>query len=339
MDVLIEALGFAGKGFVVFVTVVACAMVVTALVRGVRDRRVVPQIEVKLLSQELRDNADVLRAATMNRKAVKRLRKDRIAEFKRGPTHDKNVYVVDFKGDIVATAVSSLREEVTALLNVAGPGDEVIVRLESPGGAAHSYGLAASQLSRLRARSVALTVCVDKVAASGGYMMACVAPRIVAAPFSIIGSIGVAAPVPNVHRLLDKHGVDYENITAGEYKRTISFLGEITEKGRAKFQAQIQETHDLFKQWVAEHRPGIAIDEVATGEHWHGRRAHELGLVDEVGTSDDLLMAKAQEANVYHLEYRPPRSFRERIAGTLSLGAEKLILALLSRWNSEHPVR
>ena len=105
------------------------------------------------------------------------------------------VYVLDFKGSMDAHEVASLREEVTAVLAVATPQDQVVVRLESPGGVVHGYGLAASQLQRLREKQIPLTVAVDKVAASGGYMMACVADKIVAAPFSIIGSIGVVARI------------------------------------------------------------------------------------------------------------------------------------------------
>ena len=109
-----------------------------------------------------------------------------------------------------------------------------------------AYGLAASQMQRIRDKKLKLTVCVDKVAASGGYMMAVVADKIIAAPFAVLGSIGVLAQVPNFHRLLKKHDVDFEMLTAGKYKRTLTMFGENTDKGREKFQEDIEDTHVLF---------------------------------------------------------------------------------------------
>jgi len=212
--------------------------------------------------------------------------------------------VLDFQGDLRAAAVASLREEVTAVLNVARPGeDEVLLRLESAGGLVHSYGLAAAQLLRLRERGVRLTVVVDKVAASGGYMMACVAERIVAAPFAVVGSIGVIAQLPNFHRLLKKHDVDYEQFMAGEFKRTVTLFGENTEQGRRKFQEEIDDAHALFKDFVKTHRPQVLLEQVATGEHWYGARALECRLVDELCTSDAVLLAARAEADVYEVSY------------------------------------
>lgn len=229
-------------------------------------------------------------------------------------TDGKRVYVLDFDGDLRASEVASLRQEISAILTMAQSCDEVVVRLESPGGAVHGYGLAASQLQRLRERNIPLTVCVDKVAASGGYMMACVAERIIAAPFAIIGSIGVLAQIPNLHRLLKKHDIDFEQLSAGEYKRTLTWFGENTDQARKKMQQELAEVHDLFKQHVKTQRPDLDIDKIATGEHWLGSRALELGLVDKLQTSDDYLMALRNDAQLIELQYIEKKKFIDRLA-------------------------
>jgi serine protease SohB len=221
--------------------------------------------------------------------------------------------VLEFKGDLFATAVRNLREEVTAITAVAGKDDEVVVRLESAGGAVPHYGLAAGQLMRLRERSIRVTVCIDRIAASGGYMMACVADTIVAAPFAIIGSIGVVAQVPNLHRLLKKHDVDFQEMTAGEFKRTVSVFGEITERGRRKFQEELEDTHLLFKEFVKAHRPKLDVERIATGEHWLARRGLELGLVDQLRTSDEYLVSRAANANLFQVNFERRQTLRERI--------------------------
>ena len=203
-----------------------------------------------------------------------------------GADTEPRVFVLDFDGDLRASAVSCLRREITAVLSLAGESDEVVVRVESSGGIVHAYGLASSQLQRIKEHGVALTVCVDKVAASGGYMMACVANKLLAAPFAVIGSIGVVAQLPNFHRLLKKHDVDLELITAGEHKRTLTMLGKNTQKGREKFTEEIEDVHLLFKEFVTQHRPQVKIEEVATGEIWFGQRALDKLLVDELINSD-----------------------------------------------------
>jgi serine protease SohB len=251
MDILWDTLGFAAKGAVVFFTTVLTVFVVLLLTRRRGPGR--PHLEVKPLNARFEALGDALRLATMDRPQTKAFLRQRKKEKTEAPKEQRHVYVLDFDGDIMATAVTSLREEVSAITAVARPGDEVVLRLESGGGAVPHYGLAASQLLRLRDKDLKLTVCVDRVAASGGYMMACVAHRIVAAPFAMLGSIGVVAMVPNVHRLLKKHDVDFEQLTAGEFKRTLTTFGENTEKGRQKFQAQLEETHAQFKDFVKSH--------------------------------------------------------------------------------------
>jgi len=238
----------------------------------------------------------------------------------------KTLFLLDFKGSMDAGEVASLRKEISAVLSVAVPGDEVLLKLESPGGVVHGYGLAASQLQRLRDHGIPLTAAVDKVAASGGYMMACVASHIVAAPFAIIGSIGVVAQVPNFNRLLKRNDIDIELHTAGQYKRTLTLLGENTDAGREKFREDLNETHQLFKSFVHQMRPSLDIDAVATGEHWFGRQALENGLIDEIATSDDVIIKKMDEFNLLSVSYSKKKSIIERFTQSGASVAERLLL-------------
>ena len=233
--------------------------------------------------------------------------------------------MVNFHGDIRATNVASLREEITAILTLANKTDEVLVKLENTGGIVHEHGLGASQLLRLRDSGIPITVAVDKVAASGGYMMACVAQKIIAAPFAVIGSIGVLAQLPNFHELLTRQGIRFEQETAGEYKRSVTMFGENTEKDREKLREQIEETHTLFKDFVALHRPNLDMAQIATGEHWYGTRALELGLIDEISTSDDYLLEASKKLRLYEITYSAKKSVAERLLSSvqLALGRER----------------
>ncbi len=308
------------------VTVVAAILFVVGGIarasgRG-RGSREPGQLTVTNLNRRYRRLRDTMRRALgppLSRRALRKERKAaRAAEAgERDRDGRKRVFVLTFEGDVKASQVESLRREVTAVLSTARPGDEVMLRLFSLGGLVHAYGLAASQLVRLRERQVPVTAVVDKVAASGGYMMAAVADRIVAAPFAVIGSIGVVATVPNVHRLLKRHEVDVEQLTAGEHKRTLTVFGENTDKGRAKFQQDLDETHALFKDWVGRYRPELDVARVATGEHWYGAQALSLGLVDELATSDDWLVARFDEADVFHVRYRIRKSVSQRFTEAL----------------------
>jgi serine protease SohB len=302
------------------------ALAIFLLIHGIvtiwrHQRRISPRkIRVKKLNRHYEHLRDAMKDEMLSeyerKKAAKERRKQRKAEKKKaksGLPEKKKVFVLSFKGDILASAVSSLREEVTAVLTVAKSSDEVVVRLESAGGTVNSYGLAASQLLRLKRKNIPLTVLVDKVAASGGYLMACVADRILAAPFAVVGSIGVVSEVPNFNRLLKKHDIDYELITAGEYKRTLTMFGENTEKGRKKFIEQLEDVHAIFKTFLKENRVQVDIATVATGEYWHGRRAIELKLVDELISSDDYLFAASEESDIYEVEYKIPATLREKI--------------------------
>jgi serine protease SohB len=308
MDILHQVLAFAAKGFVVFATIAVTATFLFLLLRRRRPERVA--LRVRRLNRHIDGLGDALRGAISGKKEARKLRKTRAKAKTEGRP---NVFVLEFKGDLFATAVAHLREEVTAISAVAGKADEVVVRLESAGGAVPHYGLAAAQLQRLRDRAIKVTVCIDRIAASGGYMMACVADAIVAAPFAIIGSIGVVAEVPNFHRLLKKHDVDFQEMTAGEFKRTVSIFGEITERGRRKFQEELEDTHVLFKEFVKAQRPKLDVEKVATGEHWLARRGLELGLVDELRTSDEYIVSRAASANVLEVRFQRPLSLRERL--------------------------
>ena len=246
------------------------------------------------------------------------------------PSRRKRIYVLDFDGDVAAEEVSSLREEITTVLSIAEPCDEIILKLESPGGMVHAYGLAASQLQRIKDAKIPLTICVDKVAASGGYMMACLADKLVAAPFAIIGSIGVVVQLPNFHKILKKNEVDYEVISAGEYKRTRSTFGEITDKGRAKVQEDVENIHEIFKQWVKSHRPIVDVSRVATGETWVGMQAKERYLVDELNTSDDVLVRACKDADVFEVNYKFKQTLQDKLGAAVEAGVARAANKLLA---------
>ena len=250
---------------------------------------------------------------------------DKAAAKNEDETAQPRTFVVDFNGSIDAKEVSSLREEISAILMVASAEDEVFVRLETGGGMVHGYGLASSQLDRVRQAGVPLTVAVDKVAASGGYMMACVANKIVSAPFAILGSIGVIAQVPNFNKILKKNDIEFEQITAGEFKRTLTMFGENTDKGREKFAQEIEDTHQLFKDFVAEHRPSLDIAKVATGETWFGSKAKEMGLVDDIITSDDYLQQASKNSQVVEVKYATKKGLAEKLTKAASMSAESFI--------------
>ena len=299
------------------VTVLIAILILVAVILGMSQRQRDPDaghIEVKSLNDALDAITQSLKSVVLNpelrrkdekeeKKRSREKQKSLKREVKSGQSPGPRTFVVDFKGDIQASHVTALREEITAILSVAQSGDEVLVRLESPGGVVHGYGLAASQLQRVRSRDIALTVAVDKVAASGGYMMASVANKIIAAPFSLLGSIGVVAQLPNFHRLLKKNDVDVEVLTAGEFKRTLTVFGENTEKDREKFVEELEDVHALFKELVSQNRSQVNIDEVATGEAWFGTRALERNLVDQLKTSDEYIVDQCAERDVFLVRY------------------------------------
>jgi len=315
---ILEYLLFLAKTLTV---VAAVVFVIGMFVNLSRRQREAEGLKVTNLNARLRRAADGLRYALLPKAERKKLVKQRKKEDKASQSQQrKRVFVVDFRGDIRASGTASLREEVSALLAVAEQNDEVLVRLENAGGLVHEHGLAASQLVRIRERGIPLTVAVDKVAASGGYLMACVADRILAAPFAIVGSIGVLAQVPNFRRLLDERGITVEQVKAGRYKRTVNMFGEVTDEDREKLREELEEVHGLFQAMVGKYRPQLDLERVATGEHWYGSRALELELVDALGTSDDWLAQRVGESDVWKLEWRGHKRLMEKLAATMEEG-------------------
>ncbi|CAI0778692.1 Probable protease sohB [Serratia proteamaculans] len=330
---------FLAKVATVVIAIAALALLAVSL--GQRKNRQKGELRLTDLGEQYRDMQRDMRLARMgdaeqkawNKQFKKQTKADDKLKKQRAKTGAVEatkpcLYVLDFKGSMDAHEVTSLREEISAVLAVATPQDEVLLRLESPGGVVHGYGLASSQLARLRTGGIRLTVAVDKVAASGGYMMACVADRIVAAPFAIIGSIGVVAQIPNFHRLLKKNDIDVELHTAGEFKRTLTLFGENTEQGREKFREDLNDTHELFKQFVHQQRPSLDIDSVATGEHWFGTQAKDKGLIDAIGTSDDLLIAEMENHEVVRVRYARRKRMMDRFTGSAAESVDRLLL----RW-------
>lgn len=325
--------------------VIAIAVVAVLIVNLTQRKRQRGELRITRLSEQYQEMQEEMSLALLDthqqklwHKAQKKKHKQEAkaakAKAKLNAPQDKvtpRVYVLDFKGSMDAHEVASLREEVTAVLAVATPQDQVVVRLESPGGVVHGYGLAASQLQRLREKQIPLTVAVDKVAASGGYMMACVADNIVAAPFAIIGSIGVVAQIPNFNRFLKNKEIDIELHTAGQYKRTLTLLGENTEEGRQKFREDLNETHHLFKDFVHRMRPTLDIEQVATGEHWYGVQALEKGLVDAVGTSDDLLLNLMDGRELVGVRFTQRKRLLDRLTNSAAESADRLLLRWLQR--------
>jgi len=307
---------FLAKAITIVVAIVAVALLIVVLASR-KQGEGKDTLEIKKLNKKYEDMALALNINMLEKDEFKKFQKqEKEKAKKKGKTADqkkKRIYVLNFHGDIRASAVSSLREEITAVLTVAKDTDEVFVRLESSGGVVHGYGLAASQLMRIRDKNIPLTVAVDKVAASGGYMMACVGSRILAAPFAIIGSIGVIAQLPNFHKVLKKHDIDFEQFTAGEFKRTVTMFGENTKDAKSKFRDEIEDIHLLFKDFIVKHRPSVDIVKVSTGESWPGTRALEHNLVDELKTSDDYLAENSRHADIFEISYVTKKSLLERI--------------------------
>ncbi|WP_404418577.1 protease SohB [Marinospirillum sp.] len=328
-EFILEYLGFLLKVLTFVIALVILLSLAAAIKRGRAGQE---QLEIHSLNDRLEEQQEELQEQWLEGKALKKQRKEAKQKKKQRQENKPEaprVFVLDFKGDLAATRAGALGREITCLLDLLRPNDEVVLRLESAGGFVHSYGYAAAQLQRLRDRQIRLTVCVDKVAASGGYMMACAATQLFAAPFAVIGSIGVVAEMPNLHRLLKKHDVDYEVLTAGEYKRTLTLLGENTEEGRRKFIDDLEATHQLFKSYVQRNRPDLEIDKVAKGEIWYGEQAVSLKLVDQLMTSDDYLLKKRAEAEVFSLQLKKPAPLVERVT---SQAAGVLEQRLLSWW-------
>lgn len=359
MEYLIEYGLFLAKAITIVIAIILVIGAITSSSQKQAKSGRKGAIKVTRLNEHFEEMRDALREKVLDKhqlkaltkqekKADKQAQKEQKAKLKATASSAENedgvedseerkprLYVLNFKGNIPADAVENLREEITAVLSMAESQDEVLLRLESPGGMVHAYGLAASQLLRIRSQKIPLTICVDKVAASGGYMMACLADKLVAAPFAILGSIGVLIQLPNFNRVLKKYDVDYEQISAGEFKRTLSTFGEITDKGREKVQEEVETIHLIFKNWVKEHRPSVEIDKIATGETWVGSQAKERYMVDEIRTSDECIVNACEKADVYEVEFESRKSLQDKMGRAFGSAFDALYTKLFNRTDND----
>lgn len=325
------------------VTLVIAFVVVVSTIVGVasKQKQGKGQLEIVSISEQLKDITNYAKQVLLDKNALKKLAKEQKKEAKaksksknkeQGEESQKSrLYVIDFKGSMDAHEVEHLREEITAILCVANKEDEVLVRLESGGGVVHGYGLAASQLQRIKEKGLKLTIAVDKVAASGGYMMACVADKLLASQFAYIGSIGVLAQLPNFNKLLKKNDIEFEQHTAGEFKRTLTIFGENNDEGRAKFKEEIEEIHVLFKDFVHSQRPDMDIDKVATGEYWPGVKAKALGLIDDITTSDDYILSHYPEREIFSVKYSVKKNVAEKLGMSAANVVERVFMKSMNK--------
>ena len=348
MEFLAEYGAFLLKALTIVVAIIVVFAGIAA-VSGKGKKSNDGKIVVSKVNDDLEEYKETLEESLFDKEEIKQMQKAKEKEDKAKAKADKKrlkggettldkrkrVFVIDFDGDIKASATDLMREEITAVLTMATEKDEVVIRLESGGGMVHSYGLASSQLKRIRDKGIPLTVSIDKVAASGGYMMACLADKIVAAPFAIVGSIGVVAQLPNFNKVLKKHDIDFELFTAGEYKRTVTMFGHNSTKAKEKFQDDLEGTHELFKKHVKQFRSKIDIESVATGDIWYGQEALDHKLVDEIGTSDDYLVNACENADVYEVGYEFKKTLQEKLGLAAQMGVEGAVTRFLTVLNQQ----
>ena len=318
---LIELISNYGLFLLKTLTVVISIIVILSFALSSKKSKSEGNLVVTNVNKELDNLENNIKQNILNKKDFKKYIKDK---KKNNIVAEKKLFILDFKGNIKASEIVSLRREISGILLSYKKGDEVILRLENSGGTVHEHGLAASQLKRIKDKKIPLTICVDKVAASGGYMMACVANKIVSSPFAIIGSIGVLAQVPNFNKLLKNKGIDFEQHTAGNYKRTVTMFGKNTEKDRKKLGEQLEDIHLLFKDFIVSQRKNIDIEKVATGEYWYGKSALKLNLIDEIMTSDEYILSIKDKFNIFHIKYKPVTSFADKISKVSSKVVNKL---------------
>lgn len=318
---LIELISNYGLFLLKTLTVVIGIIVILSFALSSKKSKSEGNLVVTNVNEELDNLENNIKQNILNKKDFKNFIKDK---KKNNKIAEKKLFILDFKGNIKASEIVSLRREISGILLSYKKGDEVILRLENSGGTVHEHGLAASQLKRIKDKKIPLTICVDKVAASGGYMMACVANKIVSSPFAIIGSIGVLAQVPNFNKLLKNKGIDFEQHTAGNYKRTVTMFGKNTEKDRKKLGEQLEDIHLLFKDFIVSQRKNIDIEKVATGEYWYGKSALKLNLIDEIMTSDEYILSIKDKFNIFHIKYKPVTSFADKISKVSSKIVNKL---------------
>lgn len=338
MDFLFNLALFSSKALVI---VIAILLILTGFLALISKGKALKagKLQIKHLNGELDKTKEMIEEAifeSLDKKQRKQIKKSQKSEKKaekkaektsqsksekhaRDQDQNKRAFVLEFDGDMKASQAENLRKEITALLSIAKSSDEVVVKLASPGGMVHGYGFAAAQLDRIKQHNIPLTIAIDKVAASGGYMMACVADQIIAAPFAIIGSIGAVIQMPNFNKWLKKHDIEFEQLTAGEHKRTLTMFGHNTDKGREKMQEDLETAHTLFKNFIRLHRPQVDLAQVATGEHWFGSQAIDLQLVDQLMTSDDYIYKLKGQAAIYHISHQQKKSIAQKLGEKASL--------------------
>lgn len=336
MDFLYEYGLFVTKTITIVIAIGAViGLIINAASKGKTSNK--GELYVDNISEEIEDTIVDLKRSLLNKDELKAFDKNLKKELKKEsknkePEKRPKLFVISFDGGVYADEVESLREEISAIISIAQPEDKVLIKLESPGGVVHGYGLASSQIARLRNANIEVIASVDKVAASGGYMMACVANKIISAPFAIIGSIGVVAQLPNFNKLLKKHDVEIEQHTAGNFKRTLTMLGENTDEAREKFKQELADTHILFKDFVSEYRPQLDIEKVATGEHWYGKQALDLKLVDELSTSDDFVLNAVKDHTLYKVEYKIKQKLAEKLGVAAAAGISSMV-SKMTTWS------
>lgn len=332
MEFLFQYGLFLAKAITVVIAFAAIVMIIlSAAMKNKAGNK--GELVIEDISERFESQINDIKRSFLDKEQQKKFDKELKNKDKETQQNDKSkLFVIEFDGGVQAKEVESLREEISAVISVAQSNDEVLLKLESPGGVVHGYGLAASQLARLKEKNIKLTVCVDKVAASGGYMMACVADKIVAAPFAIVGSIGVIAQLPNINKLLKKNDIEIEQHTAGEFKRTLTVLGKNSDAARDKFKQELQETHELFKTFVSSNRSNLDLGVVATGEHWFGQQAIELNLVDEIKTSDDVLLESINDFHLYKVSYKTKAKLAEKLGVAASQGLSSFADKITSNW-------
>lgn len=331
MHFLSEYSLFIAKALTVVLSILLAVLGVVLITSKVKEKEKAGKLTIQKINDKYQGYQEIIEDATYTKtekKLAQKAHKKAQAKLK-GKHSRKRLFLLNFNGDIKASAVNSLREEITAILLNKKSNDEVLLCVDSPGGLVHAYGLAAAQIQRLKDEKIKVTIAIDKMAASGGYMIACLADHLIAAPFAIIGSIGVIAQLPNFHRWLEKNEIDFEQISAGQYKRTLTLFGKNTEEGRQKLQEEINDAHELFKAFITRYRPSVDIEQVATGEHWFAIRALELKLLDEIKTSDDFLLTAQHHSDIYQVKYELKKTFSQRISATANMLINKF-------WRLEH---
>tara|TARA_B110000238_G_scaffold76332_1_gene84019 strand:- start:115 stop:1119 length:1005 start_codon:yes stop_codon:yes gene_type:complete len=327
----IELLSNYGLFLLKTLTVVISIVLILSFIMSTRNNKTEGDITIKNINEEFSLLEENIKKNLLGKSEFKKFIKLRKKNKK---TNGKRLFVLDFKGNIKASEIVSLRREISGIILSYQKSDEVLLRLENSGGTVHEHGLAAAQLKRLKDKNIPLTICVDKVAASGGYMMACVANKIIASPFAIIGSIGVLAQVPNFNKLLKNKGIDFEQHTAGNYKRTVTMFGENTDKDREKLGEQLQDIHILFKDFITTNRKNIDIDKVATGEYWYGPKALELNLIDGIMTSDEYILSMINEFEIFHIQYKKLKTLSDKIS-KISSSASSKVFNMLEQKNHD----